>query len=128
MRRDIARRIEAMASRWVSQLTGRNVRGIELHPDSLSPVTAPDASGLARALDQFSRGTREQVALACRLQLGVLLAQDARQMILLDDPLAHTDSHRHGEALAVLAEVSRSLQVLLFTCHPEALRPAGRPG
>ncbi|RUL87716.1 AAA family ATPase [Tautonia sociabilis] len=116
--RDVARQVEGLSARWVERLSGRNVRSVTLDPDSLSPVSAlADASGLARALELFSRGTREQVALACRLQLGVLLSQDARQMILLDDPLAHTDPDRHGEALDVLTEVASSLQVVIFSCH-----------
>ena len=117
--RNIARRIEGLAGRWIGRMTGRNVRSVGLHPDSLSPVAADPGLGLARSLELFSRGTREQVALACRLQLGVLLAQESRQMILLDDPLAHTDAGRHDEALDVLLEVAEALQVILFTCHPD---------
>ena len=93
-------------------------------PTSLAPVEArASRAGLGAKLAQFSRGTREQVALACRLQIGLLLGQEVRHMLLLDDPLAHTDTTRHGAALEVLEELSEKLQLIVFTCHADRYRP-----
>ena len=86
--------------RQVSRLTGGNVLGVALDPKTLAPSGAM-ADGVANPSDmaRFSRGTREQVALTCRLQIGRLLGRESRHMLLLDDPLAHTDPARHREAL-----------------------------
>ena len=122
--RGVAARIEALADDLVPRLTARHVRGVTLDPTTLAPAGAlPDALDVKARIDRFSRGTREQVALACRLQIGLLLGQESRQMLLLDDPLAHTDPDRHREALLVLAELAEHLQVIIFTCHRDRYEP-----
>ncbi|MBV8318634.1 MAG: hypothetical protein JOZ53_27160, partial [Planctomycetaceae bacterium] len=100
---DVAARIQALATGTVIQLTGGNAQGVAFDPKTLAPVEAQvPCHGFRARLEQFSRGTREQVALACRLHIGILLSQERRRhMLLLDDPLAHTDARRLKAALDV---------------------------
>jgi energy-coupling factor transporter ATP-binding protein EcfA2 len=116
--RGVAARLEELVAGTVPRLTGQNVGAIALDPRTLAPLEARrPRDDVGRCIERFSRGTREQVALACRLEIGRLLGRRTRHMLLLDDPLAHTDPARHREALAVLAELAESLQILIFTCH-----------
>ena len=124
---DVAARIQALATGTVIQLTGGNAQGVAFDPKTLAPVEAQvPCHGFRARLEQFSRGTREQVALACRLQIGILLSQERqRHMLLLDDPLAHTDARRLKAAFDVLVEVSKDLQLIIFTCHEDRYRALG---
>ena len=118
----IATRLEQLASTSISRLTKGNVVGVKLDPCTLA-LSLGNSGRQDAEIDRFSRGTREQVALSCRLQIGRLLGREFRHMLLLDDPLAHTDPARHREALAELADLSRTLQVIVFTCHLDRYAP-----
>ena len=123
--RDVAARVQALATDSIMQLTGGNAGGVVFDPTTLAPVEVQvPRLGLSKSLEQFSRGTREQVALACRLQIGLLLSLERRRhMLLLDDPLAHTDAPRLCAALDVLAKLADRLQLIVFTCHEDRYRP-----
>ena len=67
-----------------------------------------------------SYGEREQLGTLVRLAYACVLAKDEPQAVILDDPLAHSDSARHRRMLDVLADASkRNLQIVVLTCHPE---------
>jgi len=123
--RDVAARVQALATDSIMQLTGGNAGGVVFDPTTLAPVEVQvPRLGLSKSLEQFSRGTREQVALACRLQIGLLLSLERRRhMLLLDDPLAHTDAPRLCAALDVLAKLADQLQLIVFTCHEDRYGP-----
>ena len=123
--RDVAARVQALATESILQLTGGNAGGVVFDPTTLAPVEVQvPRLGFSKGLEQFSRGTREQVALACRLQIGLLLSPEPRRhMLLLDDPLAHTDAPRLSAALDVLTKLTEQLQLIIFTCHEDRYRP-----
>ena len=74
-------------------------------------ATEVDVSGL-------SDGTRDQLYLSLRLASLVRRAGVAESMpLVLDDVLIQLDDQRASAALGVLAEVSRTMQVLFFTHH-----------
>lgn len=132
MARSVAARLAELAREPVGRLTGRQVEGVELGADALEPIQARARQiSAAFGVDRFSRGTREQIALGCRLTLGELLAREGRQMLLLDEPLAHTDAGRQVAALELLEELAERLQIVIFTCHPDRYGVAlerARPG
>jgi uncharacterized protein YhaN len=73
--------------------------------------TEVDVTGL-------SDGTRDQLYLSLRLASLLRRAELAEPMpLVLDDVLIQLDDQRAAAALAVLAEVSRKMQVLFFTHH-----------
>ncbi len=84
-----------------------------------------DRSKLAsdsRTFDDFSYGTREQIALAFRLAMAGILAEsfDGCLPIILDDAFTHSDTKRHQALERVLYKASQNgLQVIIFTCHPD---------
>lgn len=74
-------------------------------------TTEVDVSGL-------SDGTRDQLYLSLRLASLLRRAEVAEPMpLVLDDVLIQLDDQRAAAALAVLADVSRKMQVLFFTHH-----------
>ena len=74
-------------------------------------ATEVDVAGL-------SDGTRNQLYLSLRLASLVRRAGLAESMpLVLDDVLIQLDNQRASAALGVLAEVSRTMQVLFFTHH-----------
>ncbi len=74
-------------------------------------TTEVDISGL-------SDGTRDQLYLSLRLASLLRRAEVSETMpLVLDDVLIQLDDQRASAALAVLAEVSRTMQVLFFTHH-----------
>jgi uncharacterized protein YhaN len=67
-----------------------------------------------------SYGEREQLGTLVRLAYACVLAKDEPQAVILDDPLAHSDSARHRRMLDVVTDASkRNLQIIVLTCHPE---------
>ncbi|WDL96214.1 AAA family ATPase [Alicyclobacillus sp. ALC3] len=83
-------------------------------------LVAVDGAGQAWAVDQLSRGAREQVYLALRLAL--LRDYSARGVILpvvLDDPLVNFDRARFDAVFAILREEAEGGQFLYLTCHDD---------
>lgn len=93
--------------------------------DNRSGVDAPvlvavDGAGQAWAVEQLSRGAREQVYLALRLAL--LRDYAARGVILpvvLDDPLVNFDRARFDAVFAILREEAEGGQFFYLTCHDD---------
>ncbi len=125
--RNVAAQIQSLATGAIRQLTAGTASEVLFDPRTLAPFAAK-VPGLDfnPGLEQFSRGTREQVALASRLQIGLLLSKDRfRHMLLLDDPLAHTDAPRLKSALDMLVSLCGQLQLIIFTCHEDRYRGLG---
>jgi uncharacterized protein YhaN len=93
-------------------------------------LTARSAPGeMDRQSQMLSRGTRDQLYLCLRLALAQEIAGGREQVpLLLDDPLVNFDDERLAATLAMLLELSKDRQMLLFTCHAsqyEFLRSTG---
>ncbi|MHB2016499.1 MAG: AAA family ATPase [Candidatus Xenobia bacterium] len=75
--------------------------------------------GVERAPDALSTGTAQQLYLAIRLAYVDQYRKAAEPLpLVLDDILVNFDDVRASGTLEALHEVSRDVQVLLFTCHP----------
>ena len=75
---------------------------------------------------QLSGGMREQLAAALRLALAELLrgAYDGCLPLVLDDAFSNSDPERQAGVLRMLERgVQQGVQVLLFSCTPEAFAP-----
>ncbi|HCS75953.1 MAG TPA: hypothetical protein DIW17_19025, partial [Clostridiales bacterium] len=64
----------------------------------------------------LSRGTAEQVFLAIRL--GRIMDSGSSLPVIIDDSLVNFDAAHLKRALAVIAQLSKTHQVFLMTCHP----------
>jgi len=65
----------------------------------------------------YSRGTRDLYALATRLALSDALYDRELPPLILDDPLANLDDGKLRLAKSVLREISKSRQIIYFTCQ-----------
>ena len=108
--------IALMVRDFINRVTGRD-REVELSKGlQVSSITE---GGQPHDVDEYSTGTVEQLSLLVRIALGLQLANWERQLIVLDDVLAYTDSERRKRIFRILEEISEKLQVIILTAHPE---------
>lgn len=102
-----------------SRLTGGKYDKVQL--DRAMHVTVhPTNSPVFRPLSYLSGGTVDQLYLALRLAICELLLPGAP--IVLDDALVYFDDSRAVLALETLRELSKTRQVLIFTCQSREKR------
>ena len=65
---------------------------------------------------ELSRGTIDQFFLAARLALVDIISKDKNPPIFLDDPFITFDDNRLKATMAILKEIAKSRQILIFTC------------
>ncbi len=115
----------ATVSRLLSQMTGGKYIEFDRSGGGKQHVLIRRADGVERTPDQLSTGTREQLYLAIRLAYVLHYCEKNQPLpIIIDDVLVNFDEARTRQTLATLADVSRSAQVLFFTCHPHMVRLA----
>ncbi|MFH0911920.1 MAG: AAA family ATPase [Planctomycetota bacterium] len=113
------------ASRFFSLITGGAYARVGSSLEGEGALTAVDALDREKGVESLSRGTREELYLAVRL--GLIREFGARQEplpVVLDDVFVNFDPPRARAALTAVAELAKTHQVLLFTCHPETVRLA----
>ena len=105
------------AAEIFSQLTEGKYSGVVL--DRAFHLSAePTGDTLYRDAALLSAGTADQLYLATRLAIcDLVLPEENRVPIILDDALANFDDARCTAALRWLREEARHRQILLFTCH-----------
>lgn len=107
------------ASLSLERLTGGRYRQVRATLDAERPLEVVQADGGARAPEELSRGTQEQLYLA--LRFGYVQHHEAggeALPLIMDEVLVNFDPQRAGYAADAIAEVGRRRQVLYFTCHP----------
>lgn len=116
------------AAEIFSRLTGGRYEKVTLSRTfDLAAATADDAA--LRPLPLLSQGAADQLYLAVRLAICemVLPAENAAPLVL-DDALLTFDAERMAAALDVLLDMSKTRQILLFTCqHREQNYLSGKP-
>lgn len=106
------------ASRLLSLMT--DGRWVKVTMTSEGKLQVTDAVRTTREPSRLSLGTCQQLYLALRIALLLTAENVGRSVpILADDILVNFDSTRRRGAAAALAELARSRQVILFTCHEE---------
>lgn len=108
--------------RRASELLARMTDGSwpTVRPDAQGAVVVADALGAVRAPHLLSSGTRQQLYLALRIALLETAADVGRGIpVLCDDVLVDFDERRRIAAVRALAELARTRQVILFTCHQD---------
>ena len=105
------------AAEIFGQLTEGKYSGVVL--DRAFHLSAePTGDALYRDAALLSAGTADQLYLATRLAIcDLVLPEENRVPIILDDALANFDDARCAAALRWLREEARHRQILLFTCH-----------
>ena len=82
-------------------------------------ITVTDADGRTKQPSELSRGTREQLFLSLRFGLIRELGQRTEPLpVVVDEVLVNFDPQRALGAATAFTELSKTNQVLVFTCHP----------
>ncbi|HRZ45927.1 MAG TPA: hypothetical protein P5555_12120, partial [Candidatus Paceibacterota bacterium] len=118
----VAAPVERTASRMLERVAGPRLGPVRLTGEFVPAGIEPKALGEAVELDNLSGGEQEQLFLITRLALGQVLAQNERQLVVLDDVLNATDTGRLARLLTLLEESAGALQIVILTCHPERYR------
>ena len=85
-------------------------------------ITVNDSDGLRKEPSQLSRGAREQLFLSLRFGLIRELGQRTEPLpVVVDEVLVNFDRDRAFRAALAFMELSRTNQVLVFTCHPSVV-------
>ena len=122
-RREASRSLELTApvaqrlDRWLRVLSGERYVGVALDEMLVPRHVAVEGHESRLPLSSLSFGTHEQVTVLLRLALGVLLSEEERQLVVLDDRLVNADSTRMKRLCRILEEASASCQVIVATCH-----------
>jgi uncharacterized protein YhaN len=119
---------EKKAGEYLRVATGGRYTRVRVEGENLDlSVWSDDAGGWVAAEEPgVSRGTVDLIYLAVRLSLVEVLTHGKRPPLLFDDPFITFDDRRREGAARLLSELSKSYQVILFTCSPEYARYADR--
>lgn len=80
----------------------------------------------ARAIEQLSDGTREQIAVLTRIAFAEMLADRGRPaVVILDDALAFSDEDRLQKMFDILKMAAEKVQILVLTCRERAFERLG---
>ncbi len=118
----------ARASALFSALTLGTYEGLEVgFGESDEPVLVAVRDGRRLETNALSDGTLDQLYLALRVaSLERLTAARGPLPLLLDDVLVHFDDQRAAAALAILSDLAKKTQVILFTHHARIVDIARR--
>jgi len=114
LQRRFAPRISQRAQTYLSAMTGGRYQRLSMGEDFSLQAGAGDEETLHDALWR-SDGTIDQLYLALRLAVAEELTPDSP--LILDDALVRFDDTRMQAALAILEEMAKNRQVILFTCQ-----------
>ncbi len=107
------------AQGFFETVTGGRYRRL-VSPLGSQTVKVEQQDGRPKSPDQLSRGTQEQLYLALRFGLIREFGERATRLpVVVDEVLVNFDPDRARRAAEAFAELARTNQVLVFTCHPE---------
>ena len=106
------------AQKFFTEITEGRYRQVYA-PLGEQTITVTDADGQTRQPSELSRGTREQLFLSLRFGLIRELGERTEPLpVVVDEILVNFDPDRALRAAVAFTELSRTNQVLVFTCHP----------
>lgn len=112
-------RVIQSASNYLSEFTSGAYARV-FSPLGSEEVELETPEGIRKDVAKLSRGTREQLYLALRFGLVKEYGLAAETLpVIMDDILVNFDPARTRAAARAIIELSKSNQVLFFTCHPE---------
>lgn len=110
------------AGNYFQRLTCGHYSGLVRGKSGRAELRAMTAGGQSVALNELSRGTQAQAALAMRLSaLDELAERGVDTPLVLDDVLVDSDKDRAAAGIALLQEWSRNRQTLFMTCQRQLI-------
>lgn len=81
-------------------------------------VKVVGTAGEAHDAESYSMGYRDLLDICFRMALIDTIFEDEKPFIILDDPFVNLDQEKLARALLLLVALSKSAQIVYFTCHP----------
>jgi exonuclease SbcC len=91
-------------------------RYTEAEITDMTPLSLRNNGNHKYPLNILSVGTKDAIALAVRLGMAKTLLKGRSGFIIMDDPLINIDEERQRSAAKCIKDLSRSIQIILFTC------------
>ena len=105
------------AERYFSHFTNGNYTEI-LAPAGGDQVVVLTPDGSRKEISQLSRGTAEQLYLSLRFGfVQAFVGRSEPLPLVFDDILVNFDADRARATVEAILDLSKSLQILFFTCH-----------
>jgi len=103
---------------WLMQLTDGSYDSVGID-ENIFPVEVSNPQyGATLPIGCLSYGTHEQVIVLLRLAMGVLLSNDERNLVVIDDRLVNADPIRMRRLCRILEEVAiNHCQIVVATCN-----------
>ncbi len=106
-----------LAAAYMSEFTDGRYEDVFINRDFSALVRASD-DVVAREAEYLSAGTLDLMYLAVRLAVCELaLPEGERCPLIIDDALVNLDEKRMEQAMALLRDISKDRQVILFSCR-----------
>ncbi len=70
-------------------------------------------------VEELSQGTVNQLYVALRLAIGVVMGEKVNFPFIIDDAFVHFDANRTSQMIDILKQISEKTQVILFTCKKD---------
>ncbi|MEP3481953.1 MAG: DUF4332 domain-containing protein [Fuerstiella sp.] len=112
-----------LASRYINRLTDGDCYRLMADSDGTAILAETRQSSRPQGLQQLSRGTRDQVALALRLALIQVRAESTQRCpLVLDDVFITSDDERAAAVADLLMEIAAGGQQIIFlSCQNDVL-------
>lgn len=75
--------------------------------------------GIRFDVTQLSKGTVDQLYIALRLAIGVVMSEKYDVPFIIDDAFVHFDDERTIAVIQVIRKIAETKQIILFTCHKD---------
>lgn len=108
--------VERASAQYLQALGGIEAQSLRFSADGLPQI---DDRGALRPLDYYSVGTKELVGFCTRIALVEAMYQNARPVLILDDPLVNFDDKTTALCKRFIKELSKKYQIIYCTCKEE---------
>lgn len=109
--------IQDLVNRWLRLLTEDNYDALKIDHD-LKPIGVHMARYEADLpLMSLSHGAQEQVVALLRLGIAVLVSNEERNLVVIDDRLVNADPVRMKRLCLILKEAAKVCQIVIATCN-----------
>ncbi len=107
--------IEQYMRRYLPAITDGRYTNVKIKDDLSFEVWSDEKKGMIVPEENLSKGTIDQFYLVARFAVLALLNKGVKSLVLLDDPFSAFDATRREKTKEMLADVSGSFQIILFT-------------
>lgn len=108
-------RVIKQTSTYFSYIT--NGRYIKVYAPTEKELFQVEANNNIRyTIEELSKGTIDQVYVSLRLAMNTVMQEKVRMPLMIDDAFVHFDEKRKQRMIQLLEKISKSQQVIFFTC------------